>query len=85
VKIELEEPDPTVMCAKRGIDTGFAATANETVPLEIPLALDVMLSQEESLVADHWHLLPVETLKLPVLAYGEAEKLEGEAEKVQLA
>ena len=56
----------------RGEVAVFAAIEKATVPLPLPLAPDVMLSQEALLVAVHMHPAAVVTLALlePAAAVG---------------
>ena len=61
----------------------FAATEKVTVPFPLPLAPDVMLSQEALLVAVHVHPVAVVTLLLLELAVAPGLSDVGETMYVQ--
>ena len=73
----------TVSVPVRGDVAVLAAMAKPTVPFPLPLAPDVMLSQEALLVAVHVHPVAVVTLLLPELAVAPGLSDVGETVYVQ--
>lgn len=68
--------------AVRWLDVEFAATAYATVPLPLPLAPDVIVSQEALLEAVHEHPVTAVTATLPVDAAPLTETLVGEIDEL---
>jgi hypothetical protein len=61
-------------------DPEFAATVYATVPLPVPLAPEVIVTQETPVEADHEHPLCVVTVTLPGPPEALAEALVAERE-----